>query len=524
MSAGAKVESGRALRAPLRLSVDVVVVGSGAGGAMAARELARAGRSVLLVEEGSHHTSADFDQREGSMLPRLFQDSGGRATEDGAVTVLQGQGVGGSTVHNTNLCKRAPAPVLARWVAEHGLSGWSAEALAPDYQAVEEELHVTPMTADEVNRNNAVLRRGVERLGWRGGLLSHNRRGCARSGFCELGCSFNAKENALKVLVPSALSHGARVLCDVRIERVRHARVGGQARAIGVLGAVRLPDGGRGVEVNIDARAVCLGGSAVGSAALHLRSELPLSIHGGLWGGHLGGLRLHPGLAVAGRFDELIQGWQGIPQSYECTEKLSFEPGAPDRSWIVTAFAHPGGFAALQPGFGGALTAALRDYPRLAVVAAMLHDETAGEVRVSRGGRPLLRYELNDDDARALLRGAYACGEILLAAGAKEVMVPLLTPLRARTVAELQPLLAHRYRPLDPLLTAVHPMGTLPMGSDPRRSVVDPEGRHHRVQNLYVVDGSLFPTSLGGPPQITIYAAGRKVARTVAADLRRAAG
>ncbi len=503
---------GRDLRGPLRLQADVIVVGSGAGGAMAARELCRAGFSVLVFEEGSHHTAKDFNQQEGDMLPRLFQDAGGRATEDGAVTVLQGRGVGGSTVHNTNLCKRAPDPVLRRWVAEHGAAGWSPEDLAPDYAAVEEELHVAQMTEEDVNRNNDILRRGVTRLGWRGGLMSHNRKGCVRSGFCELGCAFDAKQNALKILVPDAVRLGAQVYADVRIDRILWSK----GRASSVEGHVVLPDGRPGVAVTASARAICLGGSAIGSAALALRSGLP-DPHQRL--GRT--LRLHPGVAVAGVFDEVIEGFGGVPQSYECTEKLSFEPGAQDRSWILTAFAHPGGFAAFCPGIGKAHAQAMRDYPRTSVVAAMLHDETCGRVVLGRGGRLQIQYELNGDDQRALLSGAAACAEILLAAGARQVMVPFASPMRLKPgQADLGAILQHSYRPLDPLLTSVHPMGTMPLGSDPRRSVVSPEGRHHQVHNLYVVDGSLFPTSLGGPPQISIYVAGRKVARTVASDLR----
>ena len=225
---------GRDLRAPLRLTCDVVVVGSGAGGAMLARDTARAGLATVLIEEGGFHGPGDFTQREGEMLPRLFQEAGGRSTEDGAVMILSGKGVGGSTVHNTNLCKRAPDAVLKRWVAEHGAAGFAPEELAADYQAVEDELHVAPMTEEDVNRNNQLMRQGVQKLGWRGGLLSHNRRGCQRSGFCELGCVYNAKENALKLLVPDALRLGAQVYSEVRITQILRER----ERAIGVRGHV----------------------------------------------------------------------------------------------------------------------------------------------------------------------------------------------------------------------------------------------------------------------------------------------
>jgi choline dehydrogenase-like flavoprotein len=209
-----------------------------------------------------------------------------------------------------------------------------------------------------------------------------------------------------------------------------------------------------------------------------------------------------------------------VPQSYECTEKLKLEPGARDRSWLIPAFAHPGGYAGIQPGFGKTHAAFMSSYPKTAVVAAMLHDETRGEVSADRHGRPKVRYELSADDATALWRGVHAAAEILLAAGARQVMVPLQTPLIARTTGELAPLLRHNYRPLDPLLTSVHPMGSLPLGADPRRAVVDPHGRHHQLRGLYVADGSVFPTSLGGPPQLSIYATGRRVARTVCADLQ----
>jgi len=506
---------GSRLSQPLALHTDVVVVGSGAGGAMLAAEVSRAGLHVVLLEEGGYHTPAAFNQREGDMLPLLFQDAGGRSTRDGAVTILSGQGVGGSTVHNTNLCKRAPDEILARWVDEHGAHGWSAAELATDYQAVEAALSVTPLVEADVNAHNAIIRRGVEKLGWRGGLLAHNRRGCVRSGFCELGCAFDAKQNALKVLVPQVLQSGGTLGCQLRVSEIVVAR----RRASAVRGHAVRSDGQPGVEFRVNARAVCIAGSAIGSAALLHRSGIsdPHRVAGR-------SLRLHPSVAVAGIFDQRIEAWRGIPQSFECTEKLSFQPGARDRCWLIPAFAHPAGFAGLLPGFGPSHAARMRSYPQVAALAAMLHDETRGEVTSDRHGRASIRYPLSADDAAALLRGMQAAGEVLFAAGAKEVLVPLATPLVARTAQDLARLPQHRYRPLDPLLTSVHPMGSLPLGADPRRSVVDPQGRHHQVAGLYIADGSLFPTSIGGPPQLTIYAAGRKIARHVVADLRQGSG
>lgn len=484
------------------LDADLIVVGTGAGGAMVAREAAQGGLKVIALEEGAHSGPRDFTQREDEMIPLLFQDAGGRTTVDGAVTVLQGRGVGGSTVHNTNLCKRAPDEVLTSW----NLPGWGVADLAPHYEIVERDLSVTALTDGDLNRNNALLKAACQKLGWRGALLHHNRRGCQRSGFCELGCAYDAKENALKVLIPAAVASGADVIADCRAVRVLHDG----KRVSGVEARVVLPDGKLGATVTLRG-AVCLSGSAVGSAQLALKSALPdpsSSV------GH--GLRLHPGAAIAGVFADPVVGWQGVPQSYECTEKLRFDesPDNVDRSWILPVFAHPVGFGSSLPGFGAAHMAQMRNYARVAIFSAMLHDRTSGKVTVS-GERVKVHYRLEPSDEKALLHGMRACAELMMAAGAQKVMVPFSQPIELTQPSQLDQILAHGYRPLDPLLTAVHPMGTLALGR-----VVELDGSWKGLERLWVADGSLFPTSLGGPPQLSIYAAAHKVAQHVVKALK----
>jgi choline dehydrogenase-like flavoprotein len=256
-----------------------------------------------------------------------------------------------------------------------------------------------------------------------------------------------------------------------------------------------------GSPVTARARVVVLAGSAIGSAAIAKRSALPDPY------ATLGtGLRMHPGAVVAGTFDETIDGHHGIPQSFECTEMLSFEEGSERRTWIVPAFAHPVGTAATLPGFGASHMRAMRDYRRLAVLTAMLHDETSGEVDVDDAGDPVIRYRLIERDRAALARGLVACARLLFAAGAREVTIPAIPPVRLSSARELDALDTSFVRPHGVPMSAVHPMGTMRMGEDPRSSVVHSTGEHHQVRGLFVLDGSLFPTSLGGPPQISIYA------------------
>ena len=489
---------------------DVVVCGGGAGGSMAARELARAGLAVVLLEEGGDHAPADFTQREDEMIPELFQELGGRHTEDLAILVLSGRGLGGSTVHNTNLCKRIAPEILARWRDEHGLTGLTDAALAPLFTEVERLLSVTPIRDAQVNAANRIFERGIHRLGFRGGRLSHNRdERCVGSGFCELGCAYDAKLNARRVLVPQAVAAGATVYTDTRVDRFRTER--GELREL----RATIGDGKGGVRgtLSVRAKALCLAGGAIGSATIALRSEL-LDPHAQLGRG----LRLHPGVAVAGVFEERVEAWRGIPQSVECTELLDLRPGSDKRVWIVPSFAHPVGTASLVPGFGPGLFRQLRRYAHLVGLAAMVHDETEGRVTLD-GDRVRIAYVPNEADRAQLALGARAAARILLAAGATEVLVPALPAITIRTERDLDQLLPSRFAPHDARLTAVHPMGTLRMGADPATSVVDERGRHHTMRAVYVVDGSLFPTSLGGPPQIGIYALAMRVARHVVEDL-----
>jgi choline dehydrogenase-like flavoprotein len=481
----------------LSLDVDAVVVGTGAGGSVALRELARAGLSVVALEEGALLTPADFDQREDRMLAELYQDGGGRTTDDLAIRVLQGRGVGGSTVHNTNLCKRAPGEILDLWQRKYGVIGAGPAELEPVFESIERDLTVTEIPAPMRNANNELLRKGCEALGWRGAPLKHNRVGCTQSGFCELGCAYDAKQNALKVVIPQAVRAGARVYADVEAVAIVHDG----RRVAGVRGVVRGREGRAATDVDVRARIVVLAASAVGSAALAQRSGVPDPY--GQLGHHL---RLHPGAVVAGRFAGEVGGWRGIPQSYECTEHLSHEEGGDRRVWIVTAFAHPIGAAATLPGFGASHMAAMRAYPNLAVLTAMVHDETSGTVGVDADGRPVIRYAMIERDRRQLALGLAACARLLLAAGARDVTIPAIPSIRIASTAALDRVDLSTIRPHSVPLTAVHPMGTMRMGQDPRASVVDSTGEHHQLRGLFVADGSLFPTSLGGPPQISIYA------------------
>ena len=501
---------GRTLHGEHTLDADVVICGGGAGGCMAARELSRAGLDVVLLEEGDDALPHTFTQREEQMIPRLFARAGGQRTADMGILVLSGRSLGGATNHNLSLCKPVPQEILQHWTGDLGLSGLTSADLEPWLALASRDLGVTPIPAWRENETNRLFRTGVERLGWAGGRMAHNRDArCVASGFCELGCTYDAKRNARRVLVPEALAAGARIYTDAFVERVEHS--GGVAR--GALAELRGANGRSQGSLRVRARAVCLAGSAVGSAALALRSGVPDPHE------RVGrGLRLHPAAVVAGLFETEVAAWRGVPQSYECTELLDFSPGSERRVWLVPSFAHPAGTAALMPGFGPSLMHNMQRYRHLAAIAVMVHDQTEGRVTLE-DDRARLDYVPCDADRQQLALGARAAGRILFAAGATEVTMPAVPPLVARTERELDRITQDRFRPGDAELSAVHPLGTLPMSEDPRRGVTNSQGRFHQIRGLWAVDGSLMPTSIGVPPQLTIHALAAKVAAHVRAAL-----
>lgn len=494
---------------PVTLHADLCVVGSGAGGSMVAMVAAEAGLRTVVIEAGEWLTPADMTQREDEMFPLLYWDGAGRTTADRAVKIHQGRGVGGSTLHNLGLCKRIPPGLRARWSRERGLSHLPPAAWDALYAEVEDLLGVAEVPPDMRTRPNLLLAEACGALGWRGGWLRHNRTGCTGSGFCEIGCSYDAKNSAAKIPLPRAVRAGAEIVTRCQAVRVTSdAGVVTGIEAVALHPVTREPAG----RVRIEAPRVCLSASATATPALLLRSRIPDP------GGETGRrLRIHPGVVVAGDFQEPIEAWRGVPQSYECTELLDLEAEDGGRLWIVPAFAHPVGAAILIPGHGAAHRSLMERYAHLCALSAMLHDRTAGSVR-PRGDLDLaIDYWPGDQDRRDLSAGLVATARLLRAAGARRVFVPASPPLvieRGQPIDAISRIAIDR-GVLD--LTAVHPMASVPMGDDPRVAAVDSRGRHHHVRGLWIADGSLFPSSIGVPPQLSIYALGLHVGRALVA-------
>ncbi|MEW6777493.1 MAG: GMC family oxidoreductase [Bdellovibrionota bacterium] len=481
----------------LELSCEAVVVGSGAGGSVVAKELSEAGLDVILLEEGGHRPSSSFNQREEVMAPRLYREAGGRATWDLSLPILQGRTLGGSTVHNICLSYGIEPAIVERWRKEAGVVFSSAD-LAPLQRRVEEHLGVNPIGKWQVNQNNGIFAKGCEHRGVSWEVARHNRVDCLMCGYCDLGCAYDRKQSMLITYIPKAIDAGCRAFTDCKVEKI----TGGRDKASGVEGSLldRSTCGSKG-KFRIKAKHVVLAASAIDSALLLLRSGI--RDEGKLLGNSL---HLHPYAAVAGLYDAPVEAWRGIPQSVLSFEYAAFRENGYGGYVMIPGWAHPGMGASVMPGTGKEHAAIMKEYAKTAAGGVMVHDETQGTIGNFPGmEKARISYWPEGEDMKTLLEGVKNLAKIYLASGARKVLLPYADGPFASSDAEVDRIVAEREPvPHKLLLSAVHPQGSCPMGEDPRKSVLDSFGKVHGVEGLYVADGSVFPTSVGTPPTIAI--------------------
>lgn len=485
------------------VEADAVVIGSGAGGSVAAAALAAAGKRVIVLERAAHVSEEAFGGAELPGLVALFLDRGLAATDDRAIAIRAGSAVGGGTVVNWSTSLRLPAAVREEWRAV-GIDG----ELDGLYDEVERVLDVD---TDESERNgpNAALERGLNRLGLDSRVVPRNVRACGDCGPCAVGCRRGAKRSTLRTYLADACRDGATVLDRAEARRILVRNDGPGQRVEGVLAAV--PGG----EITVRAPLVALAGGAILAPAVLLRSGLARETAGR-------SLFIHPVAAIAGTYDDRIDPWQGVPQAV-----MSEAYGEVDGAYgfrIEAAPTHPGLIASGLPWWTGAdHLAAMGDAARTAAFLAIVRDRSGGRVDLDRDGMVRVRYRPGAAERRLLVRGMVELARIHRAAGARRLTTLHTPPLALEPGGSFEAFTAEIERrgvvPNRIMLFTAHQMSSCRIGTSPRDSVADPDGRVWGVRGLFVTDASAFPSPSGVNPMLTIMAlAARTAGRMLAAS------
>jgi choline dehydrogenase-like flavoprotein len=497
----------------LDLKADVCIVGTGAGGAVTAAILAEAGVDVLLVEEGGYYTSNDFTAREHDVFPRLYQEGGARATKDLSISILQGKAVGGTTVVNWTTSFRTPEDVVEHWRDKHGVKGFAYADLVPHYEAIEKRLAIAKVPLEQLNANNKKLWDGCKALGWNVDTLRRNVHQCQQTGFCGLGCPVNAKRSMLVTMIPDAIDAGAKLVFRARADRFVT-----KGNAIEKLEGTLLDAEGiapTGKKLTITAKKFVTSCGAINSPALLLRS--------GLDDGVLGTRTfLHPLIGSVAFYGEEIHADRGAPQS--AASHHFAHRGDEVGFFMETVPFYPSLLGGGSPGFGSEHFTAFKKMPYMAIHIALaidgFHDDVAGgRVTLRPSGAPVLDYAIPERLWRMYRFAQKRLAEMQLASGAQDISTLHDPSLHVRSKSDIDVVIdAAPYEVGKVMVSTAHQMGGCAMGDDPARSVVRSEDlRHHRIENLHVIDGSVFPTSLGVNPQESIYGLSRLMATRLAA-------
>jgi choline dehydrogenase-like flavoprotein len=481
------------------LECDVVVVGSGAGGGVISAELAEAGLSVVVLEEGDHHPTESFTSSTTGALRTLYREGGASVTVGRTpIGYAEGRCVGGGTVVNGGMAFRAPDRVLERWATVTGDRTLSGGRLDDSYARVERFLSVQPPDPGSVGRDQALLRLGAERLGWKVIDDQRNHVHCGGCNVCTWGCPTGAKQSTLVSYLPRAMTFGATVWSGCRVDRVLMTG----KRAVGVEGHVVNGDGhGPSRTFEVRARRVVLSAGALQTPALLQRSGVRSP------SGQIGfNLSVHPGAGVVAIFDELVEGWKGAHQSLQVRE---FE----DDGIVLAGVNLPPSLVARSLPFDGdELGAAMSAYNNMVTAGVLVEDTSTGRVRALGAEGVLPTYRLNDLDSDRVTRSVLLLSEALLAAGAHTVHLPFAGRAPLHDGDDLRRAQAIPVSATDITLLTVHLMGTARIGNDPLRAVCDPYGAVYDTVGLLVADASLFPAPVGVNPMLTIMALATRVA------------
>ncbi len=486
---------GRGLSGRIEDRADVVIVGSGAGGAVVAQTLAEAGLEVIVLEEGPHIPGETYGKfRPTESLRKMGREAGTSAVvplgDTPLISVMTGRVVGGSSVMTGGVCFRVPGYIHDKWVKEHRLPMLSEDALAPAFEAVERVSHVETVPESMRSRSTQRFAEGARSLGIEIKPMRRNTKNCNGCSRCNFGCPHGAKMSVDRTYLPAARKAGARIYSDCLVERV----ISRGRKAKGVQAKLLGPRKGR---LTVHAETVVIAAGSIHTPLLLMRSGFrskDLGRH----------LTLHPAFRTVALFKDQLYGWRGALQSAYSDH---FEK---EGITLNSVFVPPNVLAAGLPGVGQEYARRVGSIDRIAVFGGQIHDGPSGRIHRVPGREPLITYRMSPQDQTAMFRTIEIMAECFLEAGALEVYLPIFGSKPVTSPQELRSALRVKARQVECL--TFHPLGTCRIGHEASAGAVDPWGRSYEMEGLVVADGSVVPTSIGVNSQLTIMAMAQRIA------------
>lgn len=469
----------------INTTYDVVVVGSGPGGAACAAKLSQVGIRVAVVEEGNWVDAIAPKRNLGDSFAKLYRD-GGTSVLMGTppVPFLQGRAVGGSSVVNGAISWRLPERVYKDWLKEEpqlkDVLPW--QRLCELGDAVEKRLNILPTPPDISGARNTLMKKGADALGLENRAISRNVKNCKSSSMCLHSCPNDAKLSMDKTYLLDAEKAG----CDIYFNTTATKIISNKRRVEGITCVTASK-----IKFTLKAKRVVLAASAIQTPALLMRSH----IKQGPVGQHF---QCHPGVSVSGEFAEEVHQWDGATQGHEtiglCAEGIKFETTAMDISVLGMRY----------PGTGIKFMESMQRSKRRVFWASAIKSSAHGSVH-NFLGKTFVKWGPSVFDMLLFRRGTYMLGKMFFAAGAKSVDLGVYPWGEIKSEAELEIFYENAsLNPKDYTFAVTHMFGTCRMGSDPASSVVDLKFQHHHIEGLYISDSSVFMTNTGVNPQTSI--------------------
>lgn len=456
---------------------DVLIVGAGIGASFVARELAKKGRKILMIEAGRRYLASEYPRNELDGNSQLYWNGGMELDTSARLIFLRPKVVGGGSVVNQALVDRFDEIVWAEWSAASGVDFLSERGLAPFYDRAEKSLTIETLSEKNANGNAKIFRSGFERCGFQWAPLRRAQKNCSSEKGnscidCLSGCPRDSKQSMPITVLKEALQTGNVSLRD------RTEVLSIQEFETGVSVQVR---GAGGVLEKISAQTVVLGAGAIGNSKLLLQSG---------WGERLPALGRyfwgHPQYMHLGVYDQKIGSHLGPLQTYKSDEPRFRELGFK----LENVFAPPIAIALLIPGVGSLHQDAMKELGHLACIEISLKDSEPGRISLKSDGRLRLEKPQNREDEKRKLEGIAAMHRVFKNTGAHQIHSASFG-------------------------VSLHLMGGCRLGQDPNETVTGPDFRVHGSKRVSVCDGSLFPTAPGINPSLTIMALALRAAESI---------